>query len=212
MSKFFEGMKIGVDQYGIKDFDNITLDGTNYQKHGDSNRKGAPVIEGFHFTIETLGNTYHGEIVLKPSPYVKYTERPITYQAKLDIDFPITNKTIQDAGLEWLDSQSLPVTSEERSKAREWLKTQTKFSVLDWYHHFKGEPKGADIICAKMAEYLMSLPPSSVSLYGTTRDGQVMNFEADLIITKNDEKPQTFPIHETVLENGVYQLFISDIE
>jgi len=209
MSKFFEGMKIGVDQYGIVDFDNISLDGVNYQNHGDSNLEGAPSIDGFTFVLQTKRNKYVGEIVLKKSPYVEYPlPVDITYRARVDVDFPITLKVIDDAGINWIDSKDVDVTPEQRGEAIAWLKTQTKFSVLDWYDREQSTGVGADIVKDLMAEYLMDLPDRVVTLHGETGNGQVKNFEADLVITKNSEPAQTIAIHEVVLENGIYQLFI----
>lgn len=209
MSNFFGGMKIGVTKYGIVDFDNMTLDGTNYQNHGDSQMVGAPVINGFKFHLEAHKNSYAGEIVLKKSPYLELPPvRKVTYTAKVDVDFPITPKDIEKAGLEWLDSRELDVTPEQRKEGIEWLKTQTKFSVLDWYDNGQSTSIGADIIKDCMAEYLMDVADRTVTLEGETRDGHLTNFEADLVITKNSEPAQTIPIHEVVLENGVYQLFI----
>lgn len=215
MNKFFHGMKIGVNQYGIVDFGYINLDGETYLAHGDSQLVGKPIIDGFKFTLDTTPHPdkYAGEIVLKNSPYLKLAEvRAVTYQAKIDVDFPITRDDIYHAGLEWLNSKELPVTSDERIAATEWLVTQTKFSVIAWAAHFKGGAKGTDLIKYEMADYLAGLAPRVVTLEGETQDGQVTNFEADLIITKNGEPAQTFPVHEVVLDNNTYYLILSNLD
>jgi len=215
MSKFFHGMKVGVDKYGIEDFDNIFLDGTNYANHGDSQGAGKPVIQGFAFDISTLRHVYHGEIKLLDSPYVEYpADRNVTYRAKLDVDFPVTNREIEAARAYWMESKDLPVTPEERQEAINWLKSQTKFSVIDWKLHLvvpTGGLKGADIIKAQVAEWLIDLPDRIVTLFGSANDGQVRNFEAELIISKDQEEPQVFPIRETVLDSsGLIYLFLTD--
>lgn len=209
MSDYFEGMNIGVDSHGIADFNSISLDGVNYQRHGDSNLNGAPVIDGFGFALETQRNKYVGSITLQPSPYVEYETKAVDYLMKADVDFPITHEVITDSGLEWLDSRELPVTTEERNDATMWLLGQTKFSVLDWFFHFHGDQKGADLIKWEMAQYLGNLPNRVITVHGTTQDGQVKNYMATLTIKKNDEPEQVIQIREVVLDKGITYLLVS---